>query len=629
VNFVNFETGDFSACASHTGPASVVTSPVYDGTYAAGWARTNQTANFEIRQSGTTYYNLATAYFQFYFLYQALSPGGDSSIVNFQDGSSVYKCAIHINNQGKLVLYDFNGVIMGTGGSVLQGGIWYSIQAQVNTGASVSFIVRINGVQELNASGNLGSNNNGSVKFGGNVNYTDTFYFDDIGIDNAAYPALITGNVFNLQWLGNNDFPFNNFVQNRRAYLPPSPDRSQLILTSLDQFVPAQFGFLPNQEAPRQPPRRPLAGIPGFATSDVLSTVPATVGLQQVSDLLHATRPVNAGQFSRHNDPYLSIPPQGWLRHEEAPRRIKPWLHVVSPDRSQYLSDPAPLTLTVFFQDLTRDVSRPRALAILREPGERAPDPGLQLPAGLPWAGQQQPANPNRRLTLETIVGITPLPAPVGQLNFVPQPVDVLPFARRPLAGPAGSDQTPLAVSPGIIIAISPPGSWAMPTDQGRQLRVRLDPQQATFGLPVDLQPIDTQSWNRPAEQIVRPRLQVRAGESRDVFQFLAIATADLQSGWQQQTADKPRPFSQRQIDVTSFIPTTITTGDDSAALQVWNLPPQVPRFQLWQASRFQEAASFVGNLPGAISLVASGPWIVIDLFVYFAGAFQVSAREE
>ncbi|HLJ96277.1 MAG TPA: SBBP repeat-containing protein, partial [Gemmataceae bacterium] len=62
VNSVNFETGNFSQVAAQLG-GSIVTSPALDGTYSAQLVRSNSVANIEIRQSGTTYYNLPTAYY--------------------------------------------------------------------------------------------------------------------------------------------------------------------------------------------------------------------------------------------------------------------------------------------------------------------------------------------------------------------------------------------------------------------------------------------------------------------------------------------------------------------------------------------------------------------------------------
>src|SRR5262249_12238068 len=93
VNFVDFETGDFSQAATHTGGA-IVTSPILDGTFSLQLQRSNSVANYEIRQSSTTYYNLPTAYYSFLFEYT--SNPGEGGIVNFLDTGSGFKAALHL-----------------------------------------------------------------------------------------------------------------------------------------------------------------------------------------------------------------------------------------------------------------------------------------------------------------------------------------------------------------------------------------------------------------------------------------------------------------------------------------------------------------------------------------------------
>src|SRR5262249_39969904 len=80
VNFVNFETGDFSQTATHMGGA-IVTSPALDGTFSLQLLRNNSKANAEIRQNTTTYYNLPTALYS--FLFRWASQTGEGGVVNF------------------------------------------------------------------------------------------------------------------------------------------------------------------------------------------------------------------------------------------------------------------------------------------------------------------------------------------------------------------------------------------------------------------------------------------------------------------------------------------------------------------------------------------------------------------
>src|SRR5262249_44147537 len=163
VNFVNFETGDFSQTASHTSSGTaIVTSPTLNGKYALQLARSSSIANVEIRQSGTTNYNLPTAYYQFLFEYT--SNPGEGGVVNFHDTASGFKAALHLSPDNKLLFYDSTSTLRGTGSTVLQAGQVYALSAKIGTGTSAAWEVRINGTTEMSGTNNLGGNNNGSVK---------------------------------------------------------------------------------------------------------------------------------------------------------------------------------------------------------------------------------------------------------------------------------------------------------------------------------------------------------------------------------------------------------------------------------------------------------------------------------
>ena len=148
--------------------------------------RSNSVANAEIRQSGTTHYNLPTAYYS--FLFQFASQTGEGGVVNFQDTASVYKAAIHLNAARRLVFYDANGMALGTGTTALSPNQTYTISAKIGTGASGAWEVRINGNVEMSGNGYLGSGNNGSIKLGGGSPYTTNYYYDDVAISANTYP---------------------------------------------------------------------------------------------------------------------------------------------------------------------------------------------------------------------------------------------------------------------------------------------------------------------------------------------------------------------------------------------------------------------------------------------------------
>jgi hypothetical protein len=186
VNSVDFETGDFSQTAVHLGGA-IVTRPALDGVYSLQLQRTNSVAYCEIRQRGTTYYNLPTAYYR--FLFETTSNPGEGGVVNFQDTSSGFKAALHLSSANKLLFYGSTGALLGTGGTVLASGQVYAISAMIGTGSTASWQVLVNGNVEMSGTGNLGTTNNGSIKLGGNASYTATYYYDNVAINSSAYPA--------------------------------------------------------------------------------------------------------------------------------------------------------------------------------------------------------------------------------------------------------------------------------------------------------------------------------------------------------------------------------------------------------------------------------------------------------
>jgi len=193
VNSVNFETGDFSQLASHTG-GSIITTPALDGAYSLQLQRSNSVANAEIRQSGSTYYNLPTAYYS--FLFESTSNPSEGGIVNFQDTTSGYKAALHLSSSGKLLFYNVNGTLLATGTTTLLSGQAYTISAKIGTGSNAPWEIRINGNVEMSGTGNLGGNNNGSIRLGGNSAYTCTYLYDDVAIASLAYPGTMpTGTV--------------------------------------------------------------------------------------------------------------------------------------------------------------------------------------------------------------------------------------------------------------------------------------------------------------------------------------------------------------------------------------------------------------------------------------------------
>jgi hypothetical protein len=184
INFVDFETGDFSQTASHINGA-IVSSPALAGNFSLQLQRNNSVANAEIRQSGTMYYSVPTVYYSFLFEYTSNS--GDGGIANFQDDSSNFKAALHLSSSGMLLFYGYSA-FLGMGTTMLNPNQVYTLSVEVGTGPNAPWEVRINGNVELSGTGDLGANNNGSINLGGNSRYTNTYYYDNVAIDSQGYP---------------------------------------------------------------------------------------------------------------------------------------------------------------------------------------------------------------------------------------------------------------------------------------------------------------------------------------------------------------------------------------------------------------------------------------------------------
>jgi hypothetical protein len=193
LNLVNFESGDLSQTAGQTN-AAIVPSPALNGNYSVQLNRNNSVSNVEIRQSGTTYYNLPTVFYSFLFEY-ASNPG-DGSVVNFQDTASGYKAAIHLSPSDQLEFFNINGTLLATGSTVLQPNTPYTISARIGSGSNAAWQILLNGNVELSGTGNFGSSNNGSIKLGGDNPYTANYYYDDVQINFRGYPGPVpTGTV--------------------------------------------------------------------------------------------------------------------------------------------------------------------------------------------------------------------------------------------------------------------------------------------------------------------------------------------------------------------------------------------------------------------------------------------------
>src|SRR5204863_5508849 len=112
--------GRASSCPPATPRTTRRTRRSAASTYTSHFRPSNSIANVEIRQSGTTYYNLPTAYYQ--FLFGSTSQTSEGHTRNFQDTSRGFKSPTHLSAGDKPLFYDSRGTPRGTGSRALPGG---------------------------------------------------------------------------------------------------------------------------------------------------------------------------------------------------------------------------------------------------------------------------------------------------------------------------------------------------------------------------------------------------------------------------------------------------------------------------------------------------------------------------
>lgn len=203
IQFTGFESGaDFYGDVSLVqGTASYVTSPVRSGTYAL---RTNPTTTGTgsvairgIASNGTIMQNTLQStdtYIQFYLRIATLPASGYEQVCTVtQFGSSSPKGWLAINSSGNLSVYDKDFSKIGSDGATsLSLNTWYQIRFYIGNGTTAGYSVYINGVLELSGTGDFVAADSGDVIFGKSSDrsgQTVDYYFDDVVIDNAAFPS--------------------------------------------------------------------------------------------------------------------------------------------------------------------------------------------------------------------------------------------------------------------------------------------------------------------------------------------------------------------------------------------------------------------------------------------------------
>ena len=196
MNGYNFESPNYNQAVSTYGLSSnysnIVSSPVLDsiGPHSLMLSRSGSEENFVIGQGGIYDYNLSTAYYSFLFEYT--SNPSEGGICNFQDTGNKFKAALHLSSPSggysNIMFYPLSGSGYPVIGSTpLYAGVVYTISAQIGTGQNAPWQVLIYGKIEMSGTVNQGTVNNGSINLGGNSNYTDTYFYDDVAINSQVY----------------------------------------------------------------------------------------------------------------------------------------------------------------------------------------------------------------------------------------------------------------------------------------------------------------------------------------------------------------------------------------------------------------------------------------------------------
>lgn len=200
VQIEGFESGGNEGCQSVTGTSSVSSTTFRTGGYSF---RANPTttavgncrlATMSAAGVPTTAFGAATLYARFYFRAATLPGSGDEEIFVVLDTAGTQKAAVRINSSGNLIVYNNANVSQGTGTTALATNTWYRIELQTTTNASASaFELRIDGATEDSGTATQGSTNHGSYRLGKGTNrsgQTVDFFYDDVSIDNSAFPGV-------------------------------------------------------------------------------------------------------------------------------------------------------------------------------------------------------------------------------------------------------------------------------------------------------------------------------------------------------------------------------------------------------------------------------------------------------
>ena len=130
---------------------------------------------------------VADAYVKCY-LYIATLPGATVTIMAYGDSSDFYGSKVRLRSDGKLESNQSDLSSPVTGTTTLSTATWYLVEMFYNETTN-QVTVKLNGVEEIAASTVNDIGGGGRIRIGCSDSATADLYFDDIVVDNAAYPG--------------------------------------------------------------------------------------------------------------------------------------------------------------------------------------------------------------------------------------------------------------------------------------------------------------------------------------------------------------------------------------------------------------------------------------------------------
>jgi len=207
LNVIGFETGDYSETDFQNGTGSISTTQKRTGAYSLRANPTTSTLLFRLKTHDATgafaTWNTANIYFTFY-LWIASAPSAKTTILEVESAGPS-QLRVKLDTDNTLTLVYFNGAAVqtqiGSASAALSTGAWHLIEVKgtaLATGGSSVAELKLNGSVVATGTGLtvMVTPANSTHAYIGMIDAaTADLYFDDIVIDDAAYPGARQVNI--------------------------------------------------------------------------------------------------------------------------------------------------------------------------------------------------------------------------------------------------------------------------------------------------------------------------------------------------------------------------------------------------------------------------------------------------